>query len=892
VRTLPLYTKPEPLAVDECDALAVDPKCMRCGLHEKTTTVCMGPVGEAPGLLVVGEYPAQDEDRRGKPFVSRSGLLLRELIEKHWKGRIVYDNGVKCAPGKDGATPKQVDACRPFLAHTVRTANPERIICVGSGAALSVLGRAVSPMQTRRGYAYRATEAIRVARDLGGDAAVNAIMPDAAASGAIVPVFTVLSPAFASRNRFIRKWFEDDLEWALTALPPAPPWGVTIELVDSYEDALAAAWVLRRAPWFSFDHETAGVMFDPSFRILCTALSTPRMVNADGGRRVFVWTKNAVSRTLSRDVLTDLLASASARKTGANTKYDMSSTYSTTGRMPEGVMGDVRLTRRLLDPESGAKLSVMAELVGMGGHKGENKDAIERGIKTVRALLKDEKKSGVSVATLLNTYGLDPALASIVRGGEHEDLKWAFATVPESTLYRYCARDAVATADLQSLLGPQLDAQPQIKRAWDMVISGASTAVAQVEAWGIGCDRQAVLDFDAHLAVREAVAFQGLDVHFQGINWSSPKQVGEILFKKLGLPSVKLTDTHEESTDKEVLDTLKAYHPLVSHLIEYRRMVKLRGTYANGLLRHIRPDGRIHPSFLLDGARSGRMSSQDPNLQNIPSEKRDPILGKMSRDCFVAREGWTLLSADYAQIELRVAAMLSGDALMIAAFARGEDIHAVTAELVCKMVWGKEWRDADDIERKKFRALVKPIVFGLLYGKGDDALADELSKGGTPCTKAEAARARQAIMGKYRRLDAWCKERLAETRLSGEAWTWWAGERAHRRQLWRIADPDDLTRSTAEHGSWNTPVQGTAAYYCTKSLVDVVSWIRDDSVPAVVVAPVHDQLLMEVRNDVFDECAAQVKRIMEAHPCAGLHPVPILVDMERGASWGSLVKCS
>jgi DNA polymerase-1 len=273
----------------------------------------------------------------------------------------------------------------------------------------------------------------------------------------------------------------------------------------------------------------------------------------------------------------------------------------------------------------------------------------------------------------------------------------------------------------------------------------------------------------------------------------------------------------------------------------------MRSTYAagtdgrSGLLAHIRPDGRVHPSILLDGAGTGRTSCTDPNLQNIPRPGDE--WSQPARDCFLAEEGWELLQVDFSQLELRIAGDLSGDPELLGVYERDEDIHMIVARMVSKMMWSVE----PDAVTKEQRAQVKPVVFGKLYGKGDAALARDLK------TDIDTARAViERVFGKFKVLQRWTQERLSESRRSGLAWTYWNGERARRRNLWRIGLSDEADfgiRNTAENSSFNTPIQGTASDYCVASMTELVRWIIAERVPARLCLTVHDALLIEVRKD-------------------------------------------
>lgn len=461
--------------------------------------------------------------------------------------------------------------------------------------------------------------------------------------------------------------------------------------------------------------------------------------------------------------------------------------------------------------------------------------------------------------------------------GQDED-RWVFGLVPKRTLHVYNARDSHTTDVLAHELRTRLNAEPDIKRTWETLVRPASEAIAQVEAWGVCVSRDALDTFDMFLESRERDLRAQLDLHAPNVNWNSRDQVADYLYGKLGLTPPHMTDSGKPSTDEDALVALKDKHPVPAALSDLRSMTKLRGNYAVGLRRHIRGDGRVHTSFNIDGAGSGRTSSSDPNLQNIPSEKVDKVLGKMARDVFVAPKGSLLVSLDYSQLELRVAAALSGDKAMMQIFLDGVDFHKRAAQLAAPFM-GKRPEDVTEKERRD----AKTIVFGKMYGRGTRALAHQLG-----CSVADAARYEEAIMGAFSTYAKWCEDRVKEARTTGCVWTYDPRDlarRARRRPLVHIADPDEARRSNAENASFNTPVQGTASDYCVASLIEVVRWLVEEDAPAKVVLTVHDQIVGEVREDFVNEYVDVVQKIMTSFPS----PVPLETSVDVGERWGSLV---
>jgi DNA polymerase-1 len=421
-------------------------------------------------------------------------------------------------------------------------------------------------------------------------------------------------------------------------------------------------------------------------------------------------------------------------------------------------------------------------------------------------------------------------------------------------------------------------------RVWEEIVCPAVEALIRVERVGAGCDIAAVDACGLYFQTRMREVSARL--HAAGLtNPSSPDAVGRFLFATLGLAPPMKTKKGADSTAKKALVALSGKHPAVGDLLLWRKLSTLNNTYAVGLRKQIASDGRIHTSYVLDGTETGRMSSRQPNLQNIP--RSDTPEGKMVKNCFVARPGHTLVQFDYSQLELRIAAMLSQDPDMLAIFNTPDpvtglfaDYHMATARIITPIIWHDDWDRLSPDEQKKRRTLAKPVNFGLLYGRGDRALAEEMHS-----TVAMAAKVRAAVLGHFRVLAKWIEGQVTLARKTGEIWTWWGGGPARRRPLLDVASPDDEARGTAERSSYNTPCQGTGSDFCLSSLVAVDRWLAEDGLPADVVLTVHDSLVLDVRDDAVAEVVPEVIAIMEGWNSGG---VRLRVDCEVGRAWGSL----
>jgi len=834
--------------------------CTECLLYENAKTVCLPAEGDVGGIHLVGEAPGEREDEVGRPFVGRSGDYLRRCVEKWAPGKaIVYDNACKCRPKKNATpTPSIISTCRGYLFRNLLDAKPERIIALGAIAAMSIF-EPIAPLSVRKGYRFVEID------------------------GRNVPVFLCIHPAAALRNKFVGQWFEEDLKWALTVPIPVPAtrdWSV----VRDADDVRHAINQAKASRWAAFDVETRGYMFDTDFRIISVAVAP----NNFG--EVFVWDRDALARPDLLQPLLNYMQSASP-KVGQNVKYDMLSFYSAYAVMPNGVVGDTRLWRKLVESEAPAKLAIMANLVGMAGHKDEATNAMKEALKPVSKALTAEKKALKKthhpqsiVETVLIGYmpAADvPEFANLVRkvdDQEDEKAKYAFALMPQDTLCKYNGRDAFVTDLLAEELSRRLVADPELHRVWDIMLKPAIFAFAQIEAWGLAVSRTAVKEIDTYLEAKIATCRAQMDGYAEpGFEWGSNKKVADLLYNKYGIACPKLTETGADSVDRETLDLISSKHDLPKLLVEYRRLAKFRSNYAGGLLNYVRADGRVHASYDIMGARSGRGSCVSPALQTIP-RSGDSIEGKMARDCFVASPGNLLVSLDFGQLELRIAAMLSSDERMIAIFQEGVDYHQRTAELISKVAWGI----APEVVEKKHRSAAKNVNFGLLYGMQDGTLSKRLG-----CSMAEAGRIRGAVLGHFTRLKDWIEETIRFSKRTGQTRTYWNGYPFRKRDLWRIVDHDKEAVAGAEHVAVNSPIQGTASDYCLASVIEIVRWLVMESFPAKLVLTVHDSIILEVPEKLVEEAIERARNIMTGWPSQG---VPLVVDVEVGPAWGSLRK--
>lgn len=788
------------------------------------------------GILVVLESPTVAEMDQGTPFSSQPHRLLLRMVDELAKGepwRAVY--ALRCPTPRKGMKASDTKKCRPYLAATVEDFQPRLVVCAGPLAVQGITGRKMDNVTLRGGYSWLTT---------GMDH---------------VPVHYVSAPWLAASNRFARQWLRDDLTRAIQGpLPARPPYDATTEVVDSVQQALDFEAIAAGAEYVTFDCETTGIQFHADFRVISVACSIA------GSDRSWVWDIAGLDNPGTRDPLLRVLGGPTP-KGGSNIKYDMRCVRAAWGVEVKPVGFDTRYWQKLIDSESDADLDTMNEKVGMGGHKAEAQHYLADAVRLIHSKAK--------AAKALEAQGLAHDSKAIRMAKEPK--AYAYGVVPRVALLRYNALDTLATQHSveyqKTLMGP-------VQPVWDTTLAGAVEAFEQMESWGMPVSMSKLRFAHNHFQTR----LKPVMAYFNsiGVNPGSDQQLRALLFGKLGMKPRHKTETGLYSVDQEVLESLRGQNEVIDHLLEFRKCDKLDGTYAVGLMEAAGADGRIHPSFNLDGASTGRTSCSDPNLQNIPSTDRNPTEGKLIKDCFVATEGNVLIQADYSQLELRVAADLSCDPAMLAIFSEGVDYHLRTAQMVAMQVWGKRPEDVGKAERR----FAKTINFGTLYGATDGANAMALG-----CSIAMARQVREAIFGTMKVLARHIDMRKNETAKTGYARTWWDGKPYRRRNLYQIGvQGESKAKLTAERGAFNTEVQGTASEFCVASVTEMVRWIKATKFPAKVICTVHDSIISEVQLGMEEPYARKLKSVMGCWRTNS--GVELATDLDIGPAWGSMVE--
>ncbi len=428
----------------------------------------------------------------------------------------------------------------------------------------------------------------------------------------------------------------------------------------------------------------------------------------------------------------------------------------------------------------------------------------------------------------------------------------------------YSAEDADITLQLHHALYPQIAREPGLERVYREIEMPVSIVLRKMERTGVLIDSARLQAQSSEIAARlielEAQAYELAGGEF---NLGSPKQIGQIFFEKLQLPVVKKTPSGAPSTDEEVLQKLAEDYPLPKLLLEHRGLSKLKSTYTDKLPRMVNLEtGRVHTNYAQAVAVTGRLASNDPNLQNIPVRTAE---GRRIREAFIAPPGSKIVSADYSQIELRIMAHISGDASLLRAFAHGEDIHRATAA----EVFGVTPLEVTSDQRR----IAKVINFGLIYGMSAFGLASNLG-----ITRDAAKLYIDRYFARYPGVAAYMEDTRAVAKEKGYV------ETVFGRRLWlpEINGGNGPRRQAAERAAINAPMQGTAADLIKLSMIAVDGWLAREGLASRMIMQVHDELVLEVPDDELPRVREKLPEMM----CGVAKlKVPLVAEVGAGANW-------
>ena len=493
---------------------------------------------------------------------------------------------------------------------------------------------------------------------------------------------------------------------------------------------------------------------------------------------------------------------------------------------------------------------------GQGGEDGKRKEIFDV---QIAAYLLNPLKSSYPYDAIASEY-----MATVLPTAEEIFGKSKLPSVSDMETEKagaYAGHIAYVALKARKTLERELQEQGMEKLFRQVELPLAYT-LADMEEAGIEVQKEELVQYGQRLQLRidevEEKIYQQAGEHF---NLNSPKQLGEILFDKLKLPGAKKTKTGY-STAADVLEKLAPEAPIVADILEYRQLAKLKSTYADGLLTCIGRDGRIHSTFHQTITATGRISSTEPNLQNIPVRME---LGRQIRKAFVAREGCVFLDADYSQIELRVLAHMSGDEKLIQAYREAQDIHRITAS----QVFHVPFEEVTPLQRRNAKA----VNFGIIYGISSFGLSQDLS-----ISRKEAADYIQSYFQTYPKIKAFLDGMVADAREKGYACTLFG----RRRPMPELKSGNFMTRSFGERVAMNAPIQGTAADIIKIAMVRVNERLKKEGCKARLLLQVHDELLVECP---LEEVETVSKLLREEMQGAADLSVALEVDMHSGANW-------
>jgi len=443
----------------------------------------------------------------------------------------------------------------------------------------------------------------------------------------------------------------------------------------------------------------------------------------------------------------------------------------------------------------------------------------------------------------------------------------AFSSVEVTRATEYAAQQADCILALHDILHPRIATDDQLAFVYDRIELPLVPVLFCVERNGVLIDR-AKLEAQSQELGKEIMALEqkAYEAAGQPFNLGSPKQIQEILFDRLKLPVKKKTPSGQPSTDEDSLAELALEHPLPRLILEHRTLSKLKSTYTDKLPKSINPvTGRVHTTYSQTTAVTGRLSSNEPNLQNIPI--RTPA-GRRIRSCFIAPPGAKIVSADYSQIELRIMAHLSGDENLRRAFSEGEDVHRVTAA----EVFGVPISQVDSDQRR----VAKVINFGLIYGMSSFGVAQNLD-----IDRATA----QTYVDRYFARYPGAKRYMDETRRRAKELGY--VETVFGRRLWlpELKSGAPVRRQAAERAAINAPMQGTAADLIKLAMIGVQKWLDTSNMQAKLIMQVHDELVLEVPEAELETVKAKVRELMESAGELAKLDVPLVVDVGVGDNW-------
>lgn len=485
-------------------------------------------------------------------------------------------------------------------------------------------------------------------------------------------------------------------------------------------------------------------------------------------------------------------------------------------------------------------------------------EAVKKSLYDCKAVYKNGEANGIVFDAMLAAYICNPSASSY--SAERIMQEYVFNT-PQINTENETLKNACKFYTACENLEAELTKTGQ-KKLFDEIEMPLARVLADMEGYGFLVDSDGLKELSSELEERIGVIEKEIyDLVGYEFNLNSPKQLGVALFEKLGLPAKKKTKSGY-STGAEVLESLKYAHPAVSLLLNYRQLAKLKSTYADGLVTCVAEDGRIHSTFNQTEARTGRISSSEPNLQNIPVRTKE---GKRLRKYFIAPPGKVLCDADYSQIELRVLASIANDENMINAFSGGTDIHTATAAQVFGM--------PEEMITPELRSRAKAVNFGIVYGIGAFSLSKDIG-----VTRAEADRYIKNYLASYPSVAAYMENTIEQAKKTGYVTTYYG----RRRYLPELSNSNGNLRAFGERVARNAPIQGTAADIIKIAMIRVYERLKAEQPDARLILQVHDELIVECDEENAEKVCGMLEYEMEN---AAKLAVKLTAEAHNGKNW-------
>lgn len=791
--------------------------CSRC----KTNTELKPPT--QPLRLFGGEAKHGTMLVVTSSYAEGVNYINTKLRTAGWAGVIYVDITTRCGTGKADA--KHIDACRTYLAHTIKVVRPTHILACGTAATRSLTGRTTMVHATRGAWQV------------------------AELAGRRVPIVLTCSTVDAMTNKFYEAAFEDEVNHLVNgAWDMAPELGGSAHVVESVADAEMMLKWAEGAEYLVFDCETHGIQFQPDFRIASIAFARPDLDDAfvvfEGLRNpAVVW---HVRKLLKRHKLA-----------GHNVNYDVRSVWCAWGDdVSQNVVHDSRLLYKAFNAGYPADLDEAAATVGLGQHKAEAEEALQDAIEDVRDDYEEE-------------HG-------------HRDVDrvkaYAYARLPSPIMERYVARDVIATARVIDHYLPKVKAHHYLGKTYDVLQMPACRKFFRMEQRGMLIDRPQLAIVDTFLT--ERVEELTAKIVQYGIDPDKPDSI-RAFFEREGINAKRLTPKGDKlSTDRRALAAISSQHAAIAEIIDYRKISKLLSANVKTITRYIGSDGRVHPTFLQESAATSRSSCKDPAAHSTPGRT---VEGKKFKSCFIAPAGYQIVVLDYKALEVWVAAFESQDRAMMDVLLSGADFHLETAKKIAPLAWGMTAAEveaevaADKAAKRpaKKRDTAKTTGLATMYGIGPEALGEQV---GT--TKAEAAKLINAFHAIYPRYRQWVLEQEAFCLANGYVEIGFDREPSRFRPLWQVGYPDFKRRGSAYRQAGNTPIQGQGNNFCLHSGTLINEWLRANDVDAWLMMEVHDSLVLECRTDLVPDVVKKASEIMTSFK------MPLRVSVEVGPSWG------